>query len=158
MKSVNNNLTTIFNDLILVNNERANGYRQVVAASNYRNQDLCGLFERMADKSEQFSSDLLQEISRLALRASNENLPGGKIYHAWVVVRTQTPGQSRLDMINTFLGREEAVQKAYWEALELDDLKAIPYSVRLLLSQKNTLDIARAVLEKHKLSEAAAVA
>lgn len=153
MKSINNNLTTVFNDLAQINSDRANELRVAVISAGDRHQDICGLFERMAEKSEQFFIDLKVELDRLGWEAGSNRNSSGKIYHMWVGTKANKAANSRVELLLKFLAMEEAVQRAYSDALAMEELQPLFSSQQLLVAQKTTLDISRVVLSKYSQRE-----
>lgn len=146
MKNSNNNLTTVLGDLRLINEERAAVYRSAMPLY----PDLSGLFERMAEKSERFAYDLRAEAERLGLPTANPYSPGADIYRVWMAARSIQPSTERSALLRSFLENEKALQQAYAEALSYEEIKDIPFTSLLIVWQKNTLDIARSVLEKYQ--------
>ena len=86
-----------------------------------RGFDLQGLFERMAEKTNQFAFDLRKELIRMGGQNEIDNAYSGKIYRAWVLVKTHKAGDGRQAILDLSLLREEAIQRAYDEALESVD-------------------------------------
>ena len=150
MKSSNNNLTTVLNDLVLINNECASGYKKMNEVLEDRSLDLQGLFARLAEKTSQFALDLRKELIRLGSISEGDSLNSGTIYNAWVVVKSNKSGNDRESMLNSSLMREEAIQRAYDEALETVDSSSSGLIRTLIHSQQDTHRIAFNVLNKRK--------
>ena len=150
MKSSNNNLTTVLNDLVLINNECASGYKKMNEVLEDRCMDLQGLFERMAEKTFQFASDLREELIRLGAKPVSDTMNSGNIYRAWLLVKMNKLGDDRRAMLEASLLREEAIQRAYDEALEAVDSSSSGLIRTLIHSQQDTHRIAFNVLNKRK--------
>jgi len=150
MKSSNNNLTTVLNDLVLINNECANGYKKMNEVLDDRCMDLQGLFERMAEKTFQFALDLREELIRLGVKPVADSMNSGNIYRAWLLVKMNKVGEDRQAMLDASLLREEAIQRAYDEALDAVDSSSSGLIRTLIHSQQDTHRIAFNVLSKRK--------
>lgn len=105
----------ILNDLILINNDRVEGYRK--AANQTEDNDLKSLFKEMASQSVRYATELKQYLK------VNEDNPGdgttvkGKIYRAWMDVKATFGGDDRKGILASCEFGEDAAQKAYKDAL-----------------------------------------
>ncbi len=131
-------IVEVLNDLIQINNDRIVGYQKAVKELKTEDQDLKGLFDQMIIESQQIKSDLTREVSVLHGNAETDSTTGsGKIYRAWMAVKTVFTGESRHAVLSNCEFGEDAAQKAYKDALETDKL---PLFLReMLISQQETL-------------------
>ena len=115
-----------------------------------RCMDLQGLFERMAEKTFQFALDLREELTRLGVKPVADTMNSGNIYRAWLLVKMNKLGDDRQAMLDASLLREEAIQRAYDEALEAVDSSSSGLIRTLIHSQQDTHRIAFNVLNKRR--------
>ena len=115
-----------------------------------RCMDLQGLFERMAEKTFQFALDLREELTRLGVKPVADTMNSGNIYRAWLLVKMNKLGDDRQAMLDASLLREEAIQRAYDEALEAVDSSSSGLIRTLIHSQQDTHLIAFKVLNKRR--------
>ena len=120
----------ILNDLILINNDRIAGYEKAIDELKSRDNataedlDLIVLFERMIDESRENRNVLGQEVQVLGGDMAEGTMTSGKLYRAWMDVKTLFTGKSRHSILEACEAGEDAAQKAYREALEEEDLPA----------------------------------
>jgi uncharacterized protein (TIGR02284 family) len=133
----------ILNDLILINNDRIAGYQKAINElkskddSTSKDLDLTILFERMIDESREHRNVLGQEVQVLGGEMAEGTMTSGKIYRAWMDVKTLFSGKDRHAILEACETGEDAAQKAYKAALEEDD---IPGFLRdMITSQKELL-------------------
>jgi uncharacterized protein (TIGR02284 family) len=150
MNTTNNNLTTVLNDLVLVNNDRVTGYRRAADQLNGHGNDLWGLFQRMAEKSAQFAEDLRAEVIKLGGQPAAGTSHGGKIYRSWMTAKNIFSGNDRPAILRSCASGEDAAQQAYSNALR----EELTPSLRLLItSQQNSLKIAESVIQRRNTQE-----
>ena len=118
----------ILNDLILINNDRIAGYEKAIdelkSRDDYQSQDidLTVLFERMIDESRELRNALGKEVQVLGGEMAEGTMTSGKIYRAWMDVKTFFTGKDRHAILEACETGEDSAQKGYQAALEEDDL------------------------------------
>ena len=118
----------ILNDLILINNDRIAGYEKAIGelkskdGATAENIDLVVLFERMIDESRENRNALGQEVQVLGGEMAEGTMTSGKIYRAWMDVKSLFTGKDRHAILAACETGEDAAQKAYNAALEEEDL------------------------------------
>ena len=128
----------VLNDLIKINYDRIEGYRKAAEESKEFDESLHTLFTGKADESRKHVSALVEKVRSLGGEAERGSTTMGKIYRAWMDVKTTFSGDDRKAMIASCEFGEDQAQKAYIEALDSDaDLDM--ETRRLLVSQKETL-------------------
>ena len=121
-------------DLIRINNDRVTGYSK--AATQTDDQDLQSLFSQLAQQSRQFASDLRRLISANDKDVNDETTTAGKIYRAWMDVKSLFTGKDRHAILAACETGEDAAQKAYKAALEEEDL---PDFLRDIIAEQKDL-------------------
>jgi uncharacterized protein (TIGR02284 family) len=148
----NSETTDVLNDLIKINNERIEGYEKAIKDSQ-TDTVYDELFNRMIQQSSIIRQELSNEIRRMGGESETDGTTNsGKIYRAWMDVKSAFTGKSEKSALELCEFGEDAAQKAYEEALSSED---IPIETReLLLRQKNELkeshDIIKAERDMYK--------
>jgi uncharacterized protein (TIGR02284 family) len=127
----------VLNDLVLINNDRINGYQRAIKELKDDDEDLKSLFDEMIIESQQIKSDLTHEIQVLHGDVEKGTTEMGKIYRAWMDVKAVFTGENRHTILSNCEAGEDAVQKAYKKALETDRFPA--FLRELLTHQQETL-------------------
>ncbi len=82
----NEDMVSVLNDLIRINNDRINGYEKAITETKDADDDLKSVFRRMADESRQHKSELIVEVKK---QAANQwkmlpPLPARSIAPGWM--------------------------------------------------------------------------
>lgn len=118
----------ILNDLVLINNDRIAGYEKAMEElksnqdAGTDNTDLVATFQVMIDQSREFRNALGQEVQVLGGDMAEGTMTSGKIYRAWMDVKSLFTGKNRHSILAACETGEDAAQKAYSAALEEEDL------------------------------------
>ncbi|HEY1010926.1 MAG TPA: PA2169 family four-helix-bundle protein [Daejeonella sp.] len=129
--------TEVLNDLILINNDRIEGYQKAKEELKDGNDDLKELFTSMIAESHALKMALATEVTASGEEVEEGTTNSGKIYRAWMDVKAAFSGADRKAVLESCEFGEDAAQKAYQMALKEEDL---PAHVRSLISeQKATL-------------------
>jgi uncharacterized protein (TIGR02284 family) len=129
-------IVEVLNDLIMINNDRINGYQRAIKELNKRDGDLKLMFDKMIIESQQIKSDLAHEVQVLHGDVEMGTSEMGKIYRAWMDVKAVFTGESSHIILSNCEAGEDAVQKAYKKALETERLPAF---LRELLTHEQSL-------------------
>ena len=131
--------TGVLNDLILINNDRIEGYQKAKEELKEGNEDLKALFTAMIGESHTLKLALATEVTVSGEDIEEGTTNSGKIYRVWMDVKAAFSGHDRKAVLENCEFGEDAAQKAYQMALGEDDL---PGHIRTLLSdQKATLRV-----------------
>jgi uncharacterized protein (TIGR02284 family) len=131
--------TGVLNDLILINNDRIEGYQKAKEELKEGNEDLKALFTAMIGESHTLKLALATEVSVMGEDIEEGTTNSGKIYRVWMDVKAAFSGHDRKAVLENCEFGEDAAQKAYQMALGEDDL---PGHIRTMLSdQKATLRV-----------------
>jgi len=127
----------VLNDLVLINNDRIEGYNTAIEDAADIDTDLQSLFSRMKSQSSKLVSELNNQILQLGGEPTTGTTVSGKIYRTWMDVKATFTGKDRQSLLNACEYGEDAAQKAYKEALAEDGL---PVDVQQFISgQKSEL-------------------
>jgi uncharacterized protein (TIGR02284 family) len=133
--AINSEAVEVLNDLILINNDRVAGYEK--AYEETTDSDIRALFNNLANHSRQHVTELNAEVSKLGGEPASGTMLSGKLYRAWMDVRSAFSKNDRRTVLESSEFGEDAAQKAYESALKSESLT--PGLQELILKQKNTL-------------------
>ena len=145
----NEKVINILYDLVQINNDRIRGYEKAIEDTKSEDSEYDTLFQEMIDQSNQYKHELIREINTLDGDANkNSTTNSGKIYRAWMDVKSAFQGKSEKSALELCEFGEDAAQKAYEDALSTDSL---PASTRqLLLSQKSKLKESHDIIKRNR--------
>ena len=86
---INNEATIeVLNDLILINNDRIDGYSKAITEVRGKDQILDDLFEQMSMQSRHFKAALTEEVSVLGGEPVTDGTTNsGKVYRVWMDIK-----------------------------------------------------------------------
>ena len=124
----------VLNDLIRINNDRVEGYEKAVNKTNDVDVDLRSIFNRMAEESRKYAGELTAQVRRLGGDPASGTTSSGKIYRAWMDVKSGLSSSERKSVLEECEYGEDAAQKAYEKAL--DSTNDLPADVRSLIQEE----------------------
>jgi uncharacterized protein (TIGR02284 family) len=127
----------VLNDLILINNDRIAGYEKAIKDTKPEDEDLKVLYATMIAESHRIKIALATEVQTMGAEVGQGTTSSGKIYRAWMDVKSVFTGHDRHAILANCEAGEDAAQKAYRTALEHEALPA--YIRELLVRQKEAL-------------------
>jgi uncharacterized protein (TIGR02284 family) len=130
-------IIVILNDLIRINHDRIVGYEKAIDELKDENADLRVLFQRYITESRQYAQELTQEVTRLGGNPTDGTTNSGKIYRVWMDLKAAVTGHDRKTILDNCEFGEDAAQKAYDTALNLEELE--PSLRDLIVRQKAVL-------------------
>lgn len=145
----NDKLVEVLNDLVQINNDRIVGYEKAAKEAEAVDVDLIATFNKMADESRKYKSELTQEVSRLGGTPSTDTTNMGKIYRVWMDVKATFTGSDRTAILNSCEFGEDAAQKAYKEALA-SDAEIDADTRQLITSQQSSLKTSHDIIKKYR--------
>ncbi|WP_026629802.1 ferritin-like domain-containing protein [Dyadobacter alkalitolerans] len=110
------NASGVISDLIEINNDRVAGFEKAIADINDENIDLKHLFEEYAQQSRKN----VQELSAIAGSAphlEDDMSVSGTLHRAWIDVKALFGGSDRASILSEAERGEDAIKKAYQDAL-----------------------------------------
>jgi uncharacterized protein (TIGR02284 family) len=129
----------ILNDLILINNDRIEGYERALKEieDSAGDADLIPMFLRFIDDSRRYKVELGTEIAAFGRSMETGTSMPGKLHRAWIAVKETFTGHDRHSILEECEFGEDAIKKAYQQALDDEILAA--YIREMLLSQLEEL-------------------
>lgn len=126
------------NDLVHIQNDRIQGYENALMDVQAKNTDLKPVFQAMIATSVKQRATLISTIAQLGGKIAEGTTLSGKIYRAWMDIKSTVTGKDREGILESCKYGEEAAQKAYDMALE-SDVQMSADLRQLLLSQQKEL-------------------
>jgi uncharacterized protein (TIGR02284 family) len=108
----------VLNDLLKINLDRIEGYRRAINDSN-QFPHLLTTFRDMQNQSEKNAADLRARINQLGGEVRDHTTLPGKIYHAWMEVRTAF-AETQKTVLELCEFGEDAALKVYKMTLSAD--------------------------------------
>lgn len=147
--STNENLIEVLNDLIRINNDRIDGYEKAIKETDTIDVDLQGLFQKMANESREYVSELTSEVASLGGEVATGTTSSGKIYRVWMDIKATFSGHDRQSVLESCEYGEDAAQEAYEDALASD--AEIPVAIRQIITdQKASLLSSHDLIKKYR--------
>lgn len=142
-------LVSVLNDLIQINNDRVVGYEKAAVESKDKDVDLKKIFTDMADQSRKYAAELTQEVGRLGGEATTDTTLSGKVYRVWMDLKAAISGKDRESILGSCEYGEDVAQRAYDAALESDAFMST--EIRQLISnQKSKLKESHDLIKKYR--------
>lgn len=115
------NTTGVIEDLIEINNDRVAGFEKVIEDISDENIDLKALFEEYAQQSRKNVQEL-SAISGSAPHLETDKSVSGTLHRAWIDVKSLFGGSDRASILSEAERGEDAIKKAYQDALNSNEL------------------------------------
>lgn len=138
MENTANTIETL-GDLILINNDRIEGYERALKEIEHsvNDGDLIPMFLRFIDDSRRYKVELGTEIAALGSEINTGTTVPGKLHRAWMSIKEAFTGHDRHSILEECEFGEEAIKKTYDEALNDEVLPA--YIREMLMEQQAEL-------------------
>lgn len=144
-----NEVISVLNDLIRINNDRVEGYQKAIEESKDSDTDLKAVYHEMANQSMKYSSELTQHVTRLGGDPASDTTISGKVYRVWMDLRAAFSGKDRTSILESCEFGEDTAQKAYQSALESD--ATMSTDVRQVISeQKSALKTSHDTIKRYR--------
>lgn len=124
----NTKATGLLNDLIEINNDRVAGFEKAIADIKDENFDLKAIFQRFADQSRKNAQELAALVGNYDKVETGKSV-AGTLHRAWIDVKSIFGGSGRASILSEAERGEDAIKKAYADALSSGDLPAGAESV-----------------------------
>ena len=142
-------LVSVLNDLIRINNDRIVGYERASKESKNIDVDLIATFNKMADQSRKYKAELVQQVSRLGGDAASDTTVSGKVYRVWMDLKAAITGKDRESILGSCEYGEDVAQRAYEAALESDAYMSTEVR-QMISSQKSELKTSHDLIRKYR--------
>jgi uncharacterized protein (TIGR02284 family) len=121
------NAKGLINDLIEINNDRVAGFEKAIADIQDENIDLKELFQGYAEQSRKNGQELAAIVGS-ADEVETGNSVSGTLHRAWIDVKSIFGGSDRAGILSEAERGEDAIKKAYQDALSGGELPADAYA------------------------------
>ena len=123
MDSITEKATNALSDLIIINNDRYEGYKK--ALEQTESADLKALFQEYSSDSKTFGSELRTLLPNYQDAPDrDETRISGKFYRAWMDVKNALASNDRKNVLSSCEFGEDVAKKAYEDALK--DRESLP--------------------------------
>lgn len=126
MATVEKSIDTL-NDLIEINNDRVAGFEKAIADIKDENADLKELFQDYTAQSREFSQELTAIVAANGADAETGSSASGSLHRAWIDVKALFGGSDRESILSEAERGEDAIKKAYRNALSDGELSGEAY-------------------------------
>ncbi len=133
------NATGVINELIEINNDRVAGFEKVIADINDENIDLKTLFQGYAEQSRKNGQELAAFVGSVK-EVETGNSVAGTLHRAWIDVKSLFGGSDRASILSEAERGEDAIKKAYKDALSSSELPS--NSIEIVSSQAQKINAA----------------
>lgn len=116
--------TSVLNELIEINNDRIAGFEKAIADIKDENIDLKEIFQRYAEQSRTYSEELSALVGAEGDEVETGTSVAGSLHRAWIDVKSLFGGSTRESILSEAERGEDAIKKAYRDALEDQELSA----------------------------------
>lgn len=124
--------TGLLKDLIEINNDRVAGFEKAIEDIKDENVDLKAIFQRYAAQSRRYAQELAA-LTGSASEAESNHSVSGTLHRAWIDVKSLFGGDDRAGILSEAERGEDAIKKAYQEAMGSADL---PMNASSLISEQ----------------------
>ena len=121
-----NKTLELLNDLILINNDRIEGYEKSLKElkESGEHTDWEQMFLRFIDDSRRYKMQIGAEVQALGKDMEQGTSASGKLHRAWIAVKETFTGHDVHNLLEEIERGEDAIKNAYVDALNSDDLPA----------------------------------
>ncbi|MES2702472.1 MAG: PA2169 family four-helix-bundle protein [Bacteroidota bacterium] len=119
----NEALNEVLNDLVKINNDRIAGYERAISEAKDLDIDLKALFEGMIRQSTQYKEELCKVITDDNGMVEDDTTSAGKIYRAWMDIKSTFTDTDRLSILTACEFGEDAAKRSYEAALTANELR-----------------------------------
>ncbi|MBK0378033.1 ferritin-like domain-containing protein [Mucilaginibacter segetis] len=129
----------VLNDLIEINNDRIAGFNKAAKDLGEGDADLKAVFEKFANDSRENAKELSIAINRSGGDAETGVSASGTLHRAWLDVKATFTGADRKSILEECERGEDAIKKAYRDALSPDNGLS-PYYSQLVVKQQQMIN------------------
>ena len=133
------NASGVINDLVEINNDRVAGFEKVIADIKDENVDLKQLFQTYAEQSRKNSLELAAFVDS-AKEVETGHSVASTLHRAWIDVKSLFGGSDRASILSEAERGEDAIKKAYKDALSNTSLPS--GSLEIVSSQAQKINAA----------------
>ncbi len=138
MKTVQEKTIQTLNDLIELHNDRMEGYER--ASKEVSDSDLKAIFTEHATTSRRFKEELATHIIQLGGEVKKGTSASGKIYRAWMDVRSALSTSDRRTVLKSCEFGEDAALNGYKKAIK-DSRNILVQDMLIINRQHDTIKL-----------------
>lgn len=121
METTTEKAVEVLNDLIEINNDRIDGFTRAAKDLGEGNADLKTVFEKFASDSRQNVQELSAAVGQAGGELETGNSVSGTLHRTWLDVKATFTGHDRKAILDECERGEDAIKKAYRDALSEDN-------------------------------------
>ncbi|MBD1365745.1 PA2169 family four-helix-bundle protein [Mucilaginibacter sp. ZT4R22] len=129
----------VLNDLIEINNDRIDGFTRAGKDLGEGDIDLKAVFEQFASDSRQNVQELSAAVGQIGGELETGNTVTGTLHRAWIDVKATFTGHDRKAILSECERGEDAIKKAYRDALT-EDNGLLPEHSALIATQQQVIN------------------
>jgi uncharacterized protein (TIGR02284 family) len=129
----------VLNDLIEINNDRIDGFNRASKDLGEGDADLKAIFDKFASDSRQNVQELSSAVGQAGGEVETGNTATGTIHRAWLDVKATFSGHDRKAILAECERGEDAIKKAYRDALS-EDNGLSPEQSQLIAQQQQAIN------------------
>lgn len=134
MSGQNKKTLNLLNDLIRINIDRITAYEKASHIEITPEPEIREVFYRLSTDSRAYVNTLHAEVIKLGGAPVTQSTISGKIYLHWLEGKHSFEGTDTPSRVDACIGAEEAIQKAYRQAL--DEQNSIPEPIYQLIENQ----------------------
>lgn len=123
----------VFNSLIVINNDRIEGYK--TAEAEAQETDLKMLFSNMMETSVQNRKELVEEVKNLGGTPDEGTRVTGKFFRVWMDVKAAFTGNDRKTILDSCEYGEDVILETYKKTL-INDHQDTNFSEQAMLNKQ----------------------
>ena len=145
-------LVSVLNDLIKINNDRVVGYEKAIGDTKPSDTDMVVTFNQMIDQSRTYLNELTAKVMEMGGDPAADTTLSGKVYRVWMDLKSAVSGKDRESVLGLCEFGEDAAQKAYDVALASDAYMSAEIR-QMIASQKENLRTSHDLIKKYRDSQ-----
>lgn len=140
METTTEKSVEVLNDLIEINNDRIDGFDRAGKELGEADVDLKAVFEKFASDSRRNVQELSAAVGQAGGEVETGNTATGTIHRAWLDVKATFTGHDRHSILEECERGEDAIKKAYREALSPDNGLSAQFSELVAQQQQAIIE------------------
>ncbi|AMR34410.1 aldehyde dehydrogenase [Mucilaginibacter sp. PAMC 26640] len=136
METTSEKAIEVLNDLIEINNDRIDGFNRASKDLGEGDADLKAVFDKFASDSRQNVQELSSAVGQAGGEVETGNSASGTIHRAWLDVKATFSGHDRKAVLSECERGEDAIKKAYRDALS--EVNGLSVAQSQLIAQQQT--------------------
>jgi uncharacterized protein (TIGR02284 family) len=121
METTTEKSVEVLNDLIEINNDRIDGFTRAAEDLGEGDADLKAVFDQFASDSRQNVQELSAAVGQIGGELETGNSVSGTLHRTWLDVKATFSGHDRKAILSECERGEDAIKKAYRDALTEDN-------------------------------------